>query len=91
MQYCKYCKCSDFHACKGGCFWVNKEKTICSSCAVVNKIVFKNNVSGAHAIIIDAIYDPYGMTAEVKIMYDDEKIFNISLFDFMYHYTEVTS
>ena len=28
---CKYCGCDDYHACPGGCFWVEEE--LCSRCA----------------------------------------------------------
>lgn len=44
MSKCQVCGCTDNHACRGGCFWVDSEKTICSSCAVGMKA--KNKYSG---------------------------------------------
>jgi len=29
---CMICGCTDDHACKGGCMWVNKQHTLCSAC-----------------------------------------------------------
>jgi hypothetical protein len=29
---CDICGCTDARACPGGCSWVNKEHTLCSSC-----------------------------------------------------------
>jgi hypothetical protein len=29
---CKYCGCTQEHACPGGCSWIDDEKTICSAC-----------------------------------------------------------
>lgn len=89
MNTCKLCGCDDLHACKGGCFWVDKKKTICSSCAIIHKVQFQNVVNGAIATILEANYESYGMSATVTIKYNDEKRFTISLFDFMYHYQEV--
>ncbi|HOI86190.1 MAG TPA: hypothetical protein PLP48_08965 [Acholeplasmataceae bacterium] len=89
MNRCKLCGCTDLYACKGGCFWVDKEKTICSSCAIINEVKFKNVVNGAIATIIDANYESYGMSATVTINYEDKRKFTISLFDFLYHYQEV--
>ena len=92
MSTCKICKCSDLCACKGGCFWVNRDNTICSSCAVKNEIVFENRITGKKAIIIAAHineFAPGGLA--VRIKYNEEKIFEIGLMDFMYHYNEVQS
>lgn len=88
---CKLCGCTDLCACKGGCFWVDKDNTICSSCAVLHEVKFKNTVNGAIATIIEATYEDYGMSASITIRYEDKKVFTISLFDFMYHYQEVQS
>ena len=32
IRKCRVCGCSDFHACPGGCFWV--ESDLCSACHV---------------------------------------------------------
>jgi hypothetical protein len=29
---CRFCGCDDAHACEGGCFWVDGERTVCSGC-----------------------------------------------------------
>jgi hypothetical protein len=31
MRRCRVCGCTNYHACPGGCFWV--EKDLCSKCA----------------------------------------------------------
>jgi hypothetical protein len=31
---CKTCKCTDKHACKGGCYWINE--SVCSACWLKN-------------------------------------------------------
>lgn len=36
MSKCKICGCTDNHACKGGCFWVDDD--LCSACVVGKKI-----------------------------------------------------
>jgi hypothetical protein len=30
---CRVCGCTDDRACEGGCFWVDKDDTLCSTCA----------------------------------------------------------
>lgn len=30
---CLMCGCTDGHACPGGCWWANDERTLCSACA----------------------------------------------------------
>lgn len=88
---CKYCGCDDLHACKGGCFWVDENKTVCSSCAVINEVVFINKINKSKAKIIEANYDSYGMTTSLTVSTDYAVIFTISLFDFMDMFTEVSS
>jgi hypothetical protein len=29
---CRVCECTEEHACRGGCSWVDKRCTICSKC-----------------------------------------------------------
>lgn len=31
---CCVCGCTDTRACPGGCFWMNRERTLCSRCVV---------------------------------------------------------
>lgn len=51
MNKCKYCSCSDANACKGGCFWVDENKTICSSCAIDKKLIFVNHNTEKRVIL----------------------------------------
>ena len=30
---CRVCGCTDERACEGGCYWIDAEQTLCSSCA----------------------------------------------------------
>lgn len=30
---CRYCRCTDDHACPGGCSWIDPLHTVCSECA----------------------------------------------------------
>jgi hypothetical protein len=32
---CRFCRCTPRKACPGGCSWVNREESLCSSCIVV--------------------------------------------------------
>lgn len=29
---CRWCRCTDDHACYGGCSWANTKRTLCSAC-----------------------------------------------------------
>jgi len=29
---CRWCKCTELHACANGCSWANREATLCSEC-----------------------------------------------------------
>ena len=33
---CRYCGCTDEHACDGGCHWLDGPSTICSACLTEN-------------------------------------------------------
>jgi len=88
MATCKFCGCTEYCACKGGCFWVNREQTICSSCAIRHGTRFINRVSDAIVRIISANIDE-DMSPTVTIEYEDSKRFTITALDFMYHYSEV--
>lgn len=30
---CRVCGCTEFNACDGGCWWVDLEQTLCSTCS----------------------------------------------------------
>ena len=34
---CRFCGCTEERACPGGCSWVNRELTICSACARIDR------------------------------------------------------
>ncbi len=48
LMKCKYCGCTDDHACEGGCSWVAKD--VCSKCAAKLVTVIKN-VQGEGALL----------------------------------------
>lgn len=90
MNVCKFCKCDDLHACKGGCFWVDKNKTICSTCAVTNKVVFVNNITKSKAIIVEAFVCNLDMLA-VTFKYESGGVYSYHLSAFMDRFSEVQS
>lgn len=87
---CKYCGCDDLHACKGGCFWVDKEKTICSSCAVEKKATFINKKNESKAIITEAFYCNLDVLA-VTVKYENGRCHSFILSAFVDMFTEVQS
>lgn len=36
-EHCRYCGCTQNHACEGGCAWLNAEHTICSAPACAER------------------------------------------------------
>lgn len=36
---CRWCGCSDAHGCAMGCAWVNRDHTLCSACAPLDRAV----------------------------------------------------
>lgn len=87
---CKHCGCDDFRSCIGGCFWVDKNHTICSTCAVNNKVVFVNKKNGSTVIITEAFYSNLD-TLAVTVKYQDGRVFSYHLSAFMDVFTEVRS
>lgn len=89
MSECVYCGCTDKCACPGGCFWVDRYKTICSSCAIRKGIIFENKITGKKVKIISAKYNPVGMSAKLQVEalpgYDYYKT-ELDFFDFLYNY-----
>ena len=95
MSTCKVCGCTDERACQGGCFWVDKQETICSSCAI-NNITFENKITGKHIKVIATQNNPYaqnGLQLRVELPatpYEKAKSHDVTLLDFKAYYKEVT-
>lgn len=34
---CRWCKCTEDHACPAGCSWANAQATLCSECVPLDK------------------------------------------------------
>jgi hypothetical protein len=34
---CRWCRCTDDHACANGCSWANAQRTLCSECVPLDK------------------------------------------------------
>ena len=34
---CRWCRCTDEHACANGCRWIDVDHTLCSECAPIDK------------------------------------------------------
>lgn len=88
MNKCKLCECTDNHACEHGCFWIDEEKTICSQCAVKNKVVFVDNKTGRKVIITGSlISNPLNIQVRVEgIDEKDKNMTNMSLLLFWIRY-----
>jgi hypothetical protein len=36
---CRWCGCTHFNPCEGGCWWANRQMTLCSACVVIDRQV----------------------------------------------------
>lgn len=43
---CKFCGCTEDAACEGGCAWVDKEQTVCSSDECIEKYNAERGITG---------------------------------------------
>ncbi|MFA5466956.1 MAG: hypothetical protein WC251_03805 [Candidatus Izemoplasmatales bacterium] len=101
MSKCKICGCTDDRACEGGCFWIDKNETVCSECARIEKIVFENKITGARAIILacqNNEFAPKGLAVRIKYNFDsnneigrETKMFVLSRLDFVSNYKIIDS
>jgi len=92
MSKCIYCGCNEDHPVDGTAFFVNKNRTICASCAMVMEVKFENRITGVKAVIIayKGVPSPFS-NKEVRIKYGNDTIFEITLMDFLANYNEVKS
>jgi hypothetical protein len=33
---CRWCKCTEMRPCEGGCWWADRQQTLCSSCVALD-------------------------------------------------------
>ena len=90
MSKCKLCECTDLHACKGGCFWVDKRSTICSTCAINKKVLFVNKENDSKAIITEAFFCNLD-TLAVTVKYQNGSKYSYYLKVFMDMFTVIES
>lgn len=90
MDKCRVCGCTEEKPVDRTAFFVNKSRNLCASCAMGNKIVFENKITGVNAIIIAyrGTPNPYSKQ-EVRIKYGREKTLELTLMDFLSYYTEL--
>lgn len=94
MSKCIYCGCDEDKPVDGKAFFVNKDKTICASCAMIVKVKFENRITGVNAIITGykgVAGSIFNHNKEVRIKCGNDKTFEITLMDFLANYNEVRS
>jgi len=71
--------------------FVNNDCTLCAQCAINNKTLFNNRITGKNAFIIYAQVNQYVPGGQfLKINYNNEQVIQMSKADFIRNYVEET-